>query len=76
MPRDLRRYARQTNTRLLIGFFLILFLVGDGLIYWLQGRAAALMGLLCLLLGLAPAVLVWLLLWALEWVVRKVDGEE
>lgn len=75
MPRDLRRYARQTNTRLLIGFFLILFLVGDGLIFWLQGRDAALMGLLCLLLGLAPVVLVWLLLWALEWVVRKVEGE-
>jgi len=71
----LRRYARQTNARLLIGFLLILFLVGDGLIYMFYGRQAALMGLICMLLGLAPVVLVWLLLWALEWTAKRLDRD-
>ncbi|MCI0521550.1 MAG: hypothetical protein L0Z70_15000 [Chloroflexi bacterium] len=75
MPGDLRRYARQTNARLLVGFLLILFLLGDGLIYLFYGREAAWMGLICLLLGLAPAALVWLLLWILEWVVKRAQGE-
>ena len=48
MTRDLRRYARQTNFRLIVGFILFLFIVGDGLIYLIFGRGAALMGLLCL----------------------------
>jgi branched-chain amino acid transport system ATP-binding protein len=54
MARDLRRYASQTNFRLGVGGILLLFVVGDGLIYLIYGRGAALMGLLCLLLGLAP----------------------
>jgi len=73
MTRDLRRYARQTNLRLLIGFILLLFIVGDGLIYYFYGRNAAIMGLVCLVLGLAPAALVWLILTFLEIVVRKAD---
>jgi hypothetical protein len=71
MTRDLRRYARQTNIRLLAGFFLLVFLVGDGLIYLFMGRNAAIMGLVCLVLGLAPAVLVWLLLVGMGWLVKK-----
>ena len=73
MPRDLRRYARQTNLRLVIGFILLLFIVGDGLIYYFYGRNAAIMGLICLILGLTPAALVWLILTFLEIVVRKAD---
>ena len=75
MSRDLRRYARQTNARLLVGFLLILFLVGDGLIYMFYGRQAALMGLTCMLLGLAPVALVGLLLWTLEWAVKRLDRD-
>ena len=55
MTRDLRRYSRQTNFRLLLGFLLLVFLLGDGLIYLFMGRNAAIMGLVCLTLGLAPA---------------------
>jgi hypothetical protein len=73
MSRDLRRYARQTNARLWIGFLLILFVVGDGLIYLIYGRQAALMGVACLAAGLAPLLLVWLLLSLLGWVVKKMD---
>ena len=53
MSRDLRQYARQTNFRLIVGFILLLFIVGDGLIYLFYGQGAALMGLICLLGGFA-----------------------
>ena len=71
MTRDLRHYSRQTSVRLLAGFLLLVFLVGDGLIYLFMGRNAALMGLVCLVLGLAPALLVWLLLAGMGWLVKK-----
>jgi len=54
MSRDLRKYARQTNVRLAVGAILVLFVVGDGLIYLFYGGGAALMGILCLLGGMIP----------------------
>jgi hypothetical protein len=74
MTRDLRRYARQTNTRLFAGFLLMLFLIGDGLIYIFFGRQAALLGVVCILAGLAPLLLIALALWGIEWVVRGSDN--
>lgn len=71
MVRDLRKYAKQTNLRLLIGFLLVLFFIGDGLIYLFFGQQAALMGVICLLAGLSPVVLIILALWFIEWVVRR-----
>jgi hypothetical protein len=71
MTRDLRRYSRQTSFRLLLGFLVLVFLLGDGLIYLFMGRNAAIMGLVCLALGLAPAVLIWLLLALIGWLVQK-----
>lgn len=71
MSRDLRQYARQTNVRLLIGFVLILFLVGDGLIYVFYGPGAASFGAICLLVGLLPLVLIWLALAVLEAIARR-----
>jgi hypothetical protein len=71
MTRDLRHYSRQTNFRLVVGFLLLVFLVGDGLVYLFMGRNAAIMGLVCLVLGLTPAVLVWLLLAMMGWLVNK-----
>jgi len=73
MSKDLRRYAKQTNTRLILGGLLLLFIVGDGLIYLFMGREAALLGFLCLVVGLAPILLVWLILTGLEWVARRAD---
>ncbi len=75
MSRDLRRYARQTHLRSLIGFVLLLLLVGDGLIYLFYGRGAAVMGLLCLGAGLAPLVLIAVLLWGMDWFVRRARQE-
>ncbi|RME06512.1 MAG: hypothetical protein D6803_06250 [Anaerolineae bacterium] len=71
MSRDLRRYAAQTQRGALIGFVLLLVLVGDGLIYLLYGRGPALMGLVCVLAGLLPLLLIAVGLYAMEWVVKK-----
>ena len=73
--RDLRDYARQTNVRLVVGAMLVLFLVGDGLIYWIYGPYAAMMGVLCLLGGLAPVVLIALLLWIVDLVVKRANRD-
>jgi len=74
MTRDLRRYARQTNFRLFVGFLLLLLLLGEGLIWFLYGREAAILGLICLLAGLAPLALIWLLLLLAEKIVRRANG--
>jgi hypothetical protein len=70
MTRDLRRYARQTNVRLFLGFLILLFVVGDGLIYIVWGREAALLGGLCILAGLAPMILIALSLWGIDWLTK------
>lgn len=76
MARDLRKYARQTNVRLSIGFAIIIFLVGDGLIYYFYGQEAAVMGALCILLGLAPLLLIFLAFLALDLVIRLLQERD
>jgi hypothetical protein len=71
LTRDVRAYSRQTQGRLLAGFLVLVFLVGDGLIYLFMGQNAAVMGLVCLALALVPAVLIWLLLSLMGWLVKK-----
>jgi hypothetical protein len=73
MSQDLRRYARQTNVRIFVGFILLLALVGDGLIYWVYGKQAAILGFLCMGLGLLPLLLIWLILVTLEWWAKRED---
>jgi hypothetical protein len=68
MTRDLRKYARQTNVRLVVGAVLILIVIGVGLIYFIYGSGAAVTGLLCLLGGLSPIVLIVLSLAILDWI--------
>ena len=73
--RDLRQYARQTYVRLTAGALFILFIIGDGLIYLIYGTGPALMGLLCLGVGLAPILLIFFSLWFMEWVVKRANRE-
>lgn len=73
--RDLRKYASQTNTRLLAGFLFILVFVGLGLVYLFYGQAAAFMGLLCVAGGLSPLLLIRLSLWALELLLNRIGGD-
>jgi hypothetical protein len=75
MTRDLRKYTRQTNVRLIAGALLLLFIVGDGLIYLFYGKGAAILGLLCLLGGMIPVVLTMLVLLLLDWIRKRVDRD-
>ena len=73
LSRDLRKYAQQTNLRLILGGIFLLFVVGIGLIYVFYGRAAAFTGLLCLIIGLIPIILIWLMLWLLERLTKRAN---
>ena len=75
MTRDLRKYARQTNVQLLVGFILVLFVIGDGLIYVFYGRESAVMGLICLAAGVFPLLIIFLILWGMEWNVKRANEE-
>ncbi len=75
MAHDLRKYARETNVRLFVGFLLILFVIGDGLIFVFYGAGGALLGALCMVGGLAPIGLIALALWAIDAIVKKERGE-
>ncbi len=69
--RDLRKYSKDTNVRLAVGAFLLLFVVGIGLIWAFYGQAAAGMGLLCLLAALLPIILILAIFLAMEWFVKR-----
>jgi hypothetical protein len=73
MTRDLRKYARQTNIRLGVGAVLILLIVGVGSIYFIYGPGAAVTGLLCVLAGLSPIVLIVLSLAILDWIHQRAN---
>ena len=62
MPEDLRTHSKKTKNQLVIGFFVLLFTVGLGLIWLLYGRNSALMGLFCLLGVMIPAGVIFILL--------------
>ena len=69
--RDLRRYARSTQFRLIFGGLLILLIIGNGLIRWIYGPSALYTALICSFAGLAPVVLIVLMLWLMERIVEK-----
>ena len=73
MSRDLRHFARQTQARLILGGILLLFLVGDGLIYYFYGLQPAIMGLICLVFGLLPLLLIWGALTFIGWLAARLD---
>lgn len=71
MKRDLRKYAKQTNVQLTVGAFILLFVVGVGLIYLIYGSGAASFALFCLMAGLAPVVLILLIFLGIDWILRS-----
>ncbi len=75
MSRDLRKYASQTNIRLIAGGLLLLFVVGLGLIYVFYGQRAALTGMLCLIIGLIPLFLIWLMFFILDEITKRANKE-
>ena len=74
--RDLRAYARQTRFRLIIGALILIFIVGNGLIYIIYGPQAATMGLICAGVGLLPVLLIIIILQVMDWVVKKAKEDE
>jgi hypothetical protein len=56
---------------LAVGAFLLLFVVGLGLIWAVYGQGAAGMGLLCLLAGLAPVILIAAVFLVIDWIVKS-----
>ncbi|MFV1949489.1 MAG: hypothetical protein ACC633_06095 [Anaerolineales bacterium] len=74
MTKDLREYTRNTQNRLIFGFLVLVFLVGDGLIYIFYGKGAALVGLGCLVGALLPISLVVFFLWFTDWLVKNRKG--
>ena len=70
MSRDLRDYARKTNIRLAAGAFFLLFVIGLGLVYLLYGKEAAGLGFFCLLAGMTPVVLILLVFFLIDWIMK------
>lgn len=75
MSRDLRKYASQTNVRLIVGGLLLLFVVGIGLIYIFYGQGAALTGLLCMVVALIPLILIWVMFVVLEFITKRAQDQ-
>jgi hypothetical protein len=75
MIRDLRKYARQTTVRVTAGALLLLFIVGDGLIYLIYGAGSALMGLLCLVGAMVPIALIFGILFLMEWIAKRANPD-
>ncbi len=75
MSRDLRKFHRQTTIRLIIGGLLLLFVVGSGLIYFIYGPDTFLSSLLCMAGGLIPVGLIVVILWVLDWIVKRADRD-
>jgi membrane protein implicated in regulation of membrane protease activity len=73
--KDLRKYTKVTQNQSVIGFLILVFLVGIGLIYLFYGQGAALAGFGCLLAALIPAGLVVLFLWLMDRFVKRKDGD-
>lgn len=76
MSRDLRKYARDTNVRLVVGAILMLLIVGVGLIWLIYGFGAAVTGLLCILAAFIPIGLVFLSLFGMDWIVKHANRDE
>ena len=71
MTRDLRKYAANTNVHLAFGALLLLAVVGVGLIWLIYGAAAASLGLMCVLAGASPILLIGLVLLILDWIMNR-----
>ena len=70
MSKDLRKYTRDTIVRLALGAFILLFVVGVGLIWVIYGEGAAGMGLACLLAALLPIILILAVFLGIEWILK------
>ena len=73
--RDLREYSKQTNIRLAVGAFLLLFIIGVGLIWLIYGGSAAGMAFTCLLAALVPVILILFVFAGIEWILKRAGSK-
>ena len=71
MSRDLRKYARQTNFRVLVLIILAIVVLGEAFIYFVYGPAAMVTGLICFGGAIIPLFLIWLFLKGMDWIVKR-----
>ena len=71
MKRDLRKFSQQTNVQLIVGGLLILFIFGDGLIFFIYGPSSAIFGLFCMGIGIIPIILIYLVFVLIDWIVKN-----
>jgi len=69
--RDLREYAKQSSVRLALGAFILLFVVGVGLIWLIYGEGAAGLGFTCMLAALFPVILILFVFVVIEWILKR-----
>ncbi|HSL45320.1 MAG TPA: hypothetical protein VK897_17935 [Anaerolineales bacterium] len=69
--RDLREYAKQTNIRLALGAFILLFVIGVALVWVIYGEGAAGMAFTCLLAALFPVILILFIFLGIEWILKR-----
>ncbi len=75
MGNDLRKYASETNRRVILWALVLLLTIGPGLVWLLYGARSALTSLLCLLGVFAPVGLIWLVLAIIDAIVKRADRE-
>ncbi len=75
MSRDLRKYAKDTNVRIIIGALVFLFIGGPLLIGLIYGWGAAVSAFLCLLAGLIPIGLIFLALYLSDWILKRANRD-
>jgi hypothetical protein len=76
MNRDLRKYMKDTNVRLIAGALIMLFIVGLGLIWIIYGFGAAVMGFLCILGAMVPIALILLFLNLSDWILKRAGRDD
>ncbi len=76
MGSELDKYSKQTNRRLVIGFIIILLIIGDGLIYLFYGKGSAISGLICIGAGFVPIIFIWASLQVVEKIAKRSRVDE
>ncbi len=69
--RDLRTYVQRTNLALILGGLLLVLVGGNLLVWLLYGPGTALQSLTCMMVLLIPVGLIAVILWLMDWVVRR-----
>ena len=72
---DLNKYMRDTKKRLVIGAVFFIVVIGDGLIFLIYGTGPGLMGLACLLAGFLPVLLILVIIFFIDWSVKRANRE-